>query len=167
MPYHNATLIPAVIFASDALYRFPAGSYSPAAWDADLASYAASAGLEAVLAVPAGALAAERFILYLADVPADEAVRNLVSSGATALSASDDEALVLLSHPGGGATYAHLSVRNEGANDALVSLDGGTTWFCVGSLYTVTKDGLSLQQDVLVRNAVAGQNVSGLWAEMW
>ena len=56
MPYRNLTVREARVVAGRYAYRFPPQSYSPAAWDTDLANYASAAGLEAVAAVPAGAL---------------------------------------------------------------------------------------------------------------
>jgi len=93
--------------------------------------------------------------------------RQLLSSGSTAKSAGSDAAITLIVHPGSGAVYPHSRIRNDGNNDALCSIDGGLSWFKVGALETDAKDNCAVTDDVLAKNLTAGQNITGMWAEIW
>jgi hypothetical protein len=87
----------------------------------------------------------------------------LMTSGKVTTAA--DAAVTLITVPGG-ARYTHALFSNYSENDALVSIDGGTTWFLVGGGETKGLADAEIWATVQVKNAGAGENVT-VNAEIW
>jgi len=76
-----------------------------------------------------------------------------------------DAAVTLITVPAG-ARYTHALFGNYSEYDALVSIDGGTTWFLVGGGETKGLEDVQIWQTVQVKNATAGENCV-VNAEIW
>ncbi|HUX01739.1 MAG TPA: hypothetical protein VMY35_12250 [Phycisphaerae bacterium] len=70
-----------------------------------------------------------------------------------------DAAVTLITVPSG-ARYTHVLFRNYSANDALVSIDGGTVWIPLGAGESAGFQDVEIWQTVQVKNAGAGLNVT-------
>lgn len=101
----------------------------------------------------------------LSAIQAADELGNPVGTGATAVSTASDAATTLITHPGGGRTLRRLCVDNRGANAAVVSTDGGTTWpiYVAGNQRTEVIP-IAATGNIQIKNAGAGSNLSNVYA---
>ena len=67
-------------------------------------------------------------------------------------------------------TFKHISISNEGANPATVSIDGGTTdtFIRIAGNSIQTFDGVSITATAIqAKNASAGSNYANLTIQVW
>jgi hypothetical protein len=70
-----------------------------------------------------------------------------------------DAAVTLITVPAG-ARYTHFFFRNYSANNALVSIDGGTVWIPLDAGESLGWQEAEIWQTVQVKNETAGLNVT-------
>jgi len=80
----------------------------------------------------------------------------LMTSGKITM--TTDAAVTLITVPAG-ARYTHVLFRNYSEYDALVSIDGGTTWIPLGGGESAGYQDVEIWQTVQVKNETAGENV--------